>query len=345
MKMAMAVRVFYLSLLIWIGVVSGAHAALERLSDQELSAVEGQALFTSQYVGDGQSGNDNAGISFYRMNLNANVAFNMNINKLQMGCGGVNGVGACDIDISQVSMMGDNGSGGAGAAATSDFSLQNPYVELAIKNDSSPANREVVGFRIGAHQANGFMSMGTINTMSGFMNTNMSGTLTIKVCSLSANSDRTGCGFASFVEGTINGTFNQTTGVSGSRLSSITVNPLTAHVTVLGAAMTVNSIVNETLSNVHGIDVNSPDFYFSFQKQALNWQHLSDGTFPATGVETAQKGWWMGIPSVTMANLNTTTYIGAFEAIGGIFGYQPVINNPNLGQVQAVNCFGGRTFC
>ena len=42
----------------------------------------------------------------------------------------------------------------------SAFELARPYVELAIKNDSSRTRREVVGIKIGAQKINGAIRMG-----------------------------------------------------------------------------------------------------------------------------------------------------------------------------------------
>ena len=69
--------------------------SMQSLSDQELSAVSGQALLTLQYL-QGTSQTDSTGttynqsnIGFYKLGLEAEMELNANINKLALGCGGI----------------------------------------------------------------------------------------------------------------------------------------------------------------------------------------------------------------------------------------------------------------
>lgn len=80
---------------------------LHSLSDSEMSATTGQSLFTLQYLAPGDTGNtytaSTGNIGFYTLGMEAEVSLNANIKTMQLGCGGVNGDGACDIDAQNVS--------------------------------------------------------------------------------------------------------------------------------------------------------------------------------------------------------------------------------------------------
>lgn len=164
-----------------------AASALMPLNDAELSNATGQALLISDYIAPSGIGvtdpNTQMPIGFYRMGLDATVEANVNINKLQLGCGGFNNnikVG-CDIDLDFVSMMGLNKTGStqptsgqkdatggdnynkdAGAPVTSDFLMKRPYVAIAVANPDDPAKREVVGFEFGAESVTGYMGIGRV---------------------------------------------------------------------------------------------------------------------------------------------------------------------------------------
>lgn len=155
-----------LSLLLAFG--SSGVSAMTEMQDEELSSVTGQALIQmGQTVDVGQN------INFYKAGLDAEVELNMNIDKLQLGCGGVNGPG-CDIDIDNLSLSGNTWVNGR---PESDAILTRPFVEFAIKNDSSKTLREVVGIRLSAEQATGLLTAGVentatpngINSLSGYM--------------------------------------------------------------------------------------------------------------------------------------------------------------------------------
>ncbi|MDC9612178.1 hypothetical protein, partial [Pseudoalteromonas sp. GABNS16H] len=69
---------------------SQAVQAMVELKDEQLADVTGQALlqmnkeFTNGYT-------------FYKAGLDAELRLNMNIDKLQLGCGGINGTDGCDL--------------------------------------------------------------------------------------------------------------------------------------------------------------------------------------------------------------------------------------------------------
>lgn len=164
-------------------------SALQELNDSALSSVAGQALFFSDKIGpNALTGAGGAGSStdftFYRVGLDVDMDFNLNIDKLQLGCGGSNEnilANSCDIDMDYVRFMGRNGTA-PGAAVTSDFVVRRPYIELVMKEDSSKANREVVGFKIGFESADGALSIGR-QYANGEVNLENGGT-----CSTAANS-------------------------------------------------------------------------------------------------------------------------------------------------------------
>jgi hypothetical protein len=146
-------------------------ADLVPLDDTEMDDSHAQGLFWSDKI----AGNELASPSpfstpftFYRVGLDAEMAMNLNISKLQLGCGGINdylsAYAGCDIDIDYTSLMGRSGS--VPGNPLSAFVLRRPYMEFAIKNDGT-ANREIVGIKIGAESADGAMSVGrryTTNT-------------------------------------------------------------------------------------------------------------------------------------------------------------------------------------
>lgn len=175
-----------------------AASSLKSLGDEEMRSSTGQALL---YMGttDGSSlGGDYNNFKYYKMGFQADIEANLNIKTLQLGCGGVNGAGACDIDIENLSLTGVpthvkndgtpqwnySGAQGVNERAASSAELRNPFVEFAIKNPDSSALREVVGVRLSAEGIKGYMTAGTyndqpgdernqggINTFSGFITT------------------------------------------------------------------------------------------------------------------------------------------------------------------------------
>ena len=150
---------------------------LQALSDQELSDVNGQALLSLSYISPTDAENKMAGngVGFYKLGMEADVKLNANIRSLQLGCGGINGAGNCDIDIDNLSLSGvsDTRDGRASSSAV----LTNPFVEFAIKNPNSSSTREVVGLRLSAEKVLGLLTMGEensdkpngINSLSGYL--------------------------------------------------------------------------------------------------------------------------------------------------------------------------------
>ena len=168
---------------------SSAYAAstLVPMSDSELSATRGQALMSMSYIAPTDSANleklrdNNSNVGFYKLGLDADLELNANIKRLQLGCGGANGAGACDIDIDNLSLSGlsDTNDGRASSSAK----LTNPFIEFAIKNPNSASTREVAGVRLSAESIQGLLTFGSentatkngINSFSGYMVTQATG--------------------------------------------------------------------------------------------------------------------------------------------------------------------------
>ena len=168
-----------LSLLGFACLSATVHAQLVPMEDDALSQVLAQdgSLFLSDHIGPNALANapsdGSANFDFYRMGLDVKLNLNANIAKFQLGCGGVNDLlttsAPCDIDIDYLSFMGVNNDGDFPSldGPESAFELIRPYVELAIKNDSTATLREVAGIKIGGQRINGALSIGRDYTGSG----------------------------------------------------------------------------------------------------------------------------------------------------------------------------------
>jgi hypothetical protein len=167
-------------------------AALQPLTDQQLSETTGQALMSLTYTAPTDANNleykrDGGAINigFYKLGLEADLELNANIKKLQLGCGGVNGAGGCDIDIDNLSLSGLGNSATSNTSSDSDRAarvgssavLTNPFIQFAIKNPSSASTREIVGINLSSEKAVGLLTFGQentntkngINSLSGYM--------------------------------------------------------------------------------------------------------------------------------------------------------------------------------
>lgn len=165
---------------------------LVEMTDQQLSETTGQALMSLTYLSPTDSANLEANrdggaknIGFYKLGMEAELELNANIRKLQLGCGGVNGAGACDIDIDYLSLSGGKLDSNGNLLdmtnderASSSAKLTNPFIEFAIKNPNQASTREVVGLRLSSEKALGMITFGLenaegvksgINSLSGYM--------------------------------------------------------------------------------------------------------------------------------------------------------------------------------
>jgi hypothetical protein len=162
--------------------------ALQVLSDDELSNSTGQALLSLTYSAPSGSGTGATAsdYGFYKLGIQGILNLNANIKNLNLGCDGADGTGACDIKASNVSfgcitnasnicipVSGTNTNTGvsstAGRTGMKDFTLTNPFLQLAIKNPTSASTREFMGVRLGAEQTTGPLSFGTLSTFSGYL--------------------------------------------------------------------------------------------------------------------------------------------------------------------------------
>lgn len=153
---------------------------LTSLTDQELAAETGQALFNLSYISPTDStnlmknktinGTSVGSVGFYKLGIEAEMELNANIKNLQLGCGGRNGPDACDIDIKNLALSGlpdsydangnpvfDNG------RPSTSAKLTNPFMEFAIKNPDTASTREVLGFRLSAEKISGLLTAGLLN--------------------------------------------------------------------------------------------------------------------------------------------------------------------------------------
>ena len=155
---------------------------LQTMTDEQLSASVGQALMSLSFITPNDTKNLEANriggdkeVGFYKLGMEAEVELNANIKKLQLGCGGINGAGGCDIDIDNLSLSGISST--RDGRASSSAKLTNPFLEFAIKNPNEASKREVVGFRVSAEKVVGLLTSGVenskqangINTLSGYM--------------------------------------------------------------------------------------------------------------------------------------------------------------------------------
>ena len=190
---------FLLCIAIALAVLFSSAVAMVELTDNELSDVTGQALLQMAKT-PGESGTVSQDLMFYKAGLNVELALNLNIDKLQLGCTGqaINGQ-YCDIDIDHLSLSGRDftvNPDGTSNRAASDAILTRPFFEFAIKNDGTPF-REVTGIRLSAENAFGLLTAGQngpqpngINSLSGYMTTtNITGNATTEATNL-------GCGMA-----------------------------------------------------------------------------------------------------------------------------------------------------
>ncbi|MDQ8935002.1 hypothetical protein [Acinetobacter rudis] len=176
-----------------------ASTPLVELDDEQLAATRGQALLSLSYISpqdqynfEAQRVNGDKSVGFYKLGLEADVALNANVRKLQLGCGGVNGINGCDIDIDNLSLSGlkTDANGKmlpmtSAERASSSAQLSNPFIEFAIKSPDQTSTREVVGLRLSAEKVVGLLTAGSnnteangINSLSGYLKINGYGNAT-----------------------------------------------------------------------------------------------------------------------------------------------------------------------
>lgn len=155
---------------LWLLALTSSAFALQKMPDSELADVTGQALMQ-------MSKENTNGFTFYTAGLDAVLELNMNIQKLQLGCGGANPVNngqRCDLDADNFALgciadSSGNCTFGSGGTQMRDLVMTRPYFQFAIKNDNSKTLREVVGIRLGGEKVEGPMSIGNFNSFSGYL--------------------------------------------------------------------------------------------------------------------------------------------------------------------------------
>lgn len=345
------------------GIFAASASEMTALNDNELAAEAGQALFNASYLSPTATGNSNVNTGFYKLGIEAQLDLNANIKKLQLGCGGVKGPG-CDVDLDNVRFTGIVNPATPDAGPASDFTLINPFFEIAIKDPTNASTREITGFRVGADSVWGILSIGDpgpnpndvnshsgINSISGHLPTIITGgVVPTHICTFAAN-DPTGCGFGGEITST-NSTITVDTPNPGDnrfdlnlqRANRVQLNGIKVK-SLLN--LTINSDLDQSLKFIHnitaGADTNSngkydpgesvKNFGISVQSQDVKWN--TNGQWL-----NAQKGWWMELPESKIQNFTTRD---VYATLGAVFGL--TLQDLNQNQVPVDNCYGGLTFC
>jgi hypothetical protein len=346
-----------------------AWAEMAGMDDESLDGVMAQAsLFAVDYIPPG-GGNPNANIGFYRLSLDAEMELNANIKNLSLGCGGVKGAGVCDLNIDNVRLTGSTATSASDSGPGTSAILTRPYFEFAIRNPGTAATREIVGIRFGSEQTLGKMTMGEnpdvnnpnddtgINSFSGDMNAVILNASMTDICArvifcLAATATLDPYDYAALHGGNpLIFNRSQVTGCGSTdypgNVNCMFFDGLVAHASLFG--LTLDSRLTEDLRFVHDLAITDSfgnavrGFNLSVQKEALRWQKVDGLTNPWATV-AAQQGWWMSIPQVTIENLVITQTIEV-DGLGALFGQPAVLQNVDLGQRPADNCYGALQFC
>lgn len=348
-------------------------SAMEEMSDVALAENSGQGLLVADKI-QGIAGSNH---TFYRMALNAELGMNASIDRLQLGCGGFNDAvvaNACDIDIDYVTLMGrapgggQSGAPGAGDPATSQFIMTRPYIEIAVKNDDDPTRREIIGFKLGAAQADGYMGLGRytapgspgasasctaategagafychqgINRLSGYMKNYMTGEAFGCFGLFGCDPD------ANIYNQYRVATFEGELVMWGTRLNRIqvTLAAQTDPAATLGLSLSSDSFANQSLRFIHGQSINgsdaeflADDFFQSFQREPVRYPTYNK---TAAYSNTANPGWWMNIPVARLDGLKAYNVTASLGSLAGI-----ALDDPDIGQRPPDNCFGALKFC
>lgn len=370
--------------------MSLAHADLTTLSDQQMAAETGQALFSLGYIAPGANNNPSTDTGFYKLGMQAQLDINTNIRRLRLGCDTpTSGGTACDIDVSHIALTGivplpdKYGKGASGAGVPSDFTLNNPFIELAIKSPTNAAQRRLIGFRLGAESAWGMFSAGLpprnsageipadnlsviekpgnhtgVTSISGHLNVEIrNAKIPTYICSLllgGANSDYSGCKLGGGLyagDSTVNSD-KPKAGDNRYDLNLKRVNrielPLVAE--AVGGLLGIGGKLNEDLRFLHLIYVGSDpngnrrydrgegesNFSLSAQSENLQWRVGTTSEW-----RTAQKGWWIDLPTVTLRDFKSrAVYATVDKAVTGL-----ALKDVSMNQVPVNNCYGSLFYC
>lgn len=330
---------------------------LVQMTDDELANTQGQALMNITRTNDA-----NQGLSFYRLGMEAEIAINANIKKLQLGCGGSKGEG-CDIDIDNVALTGITTSDAQAAGVNTDFKLTNPFVEFAITDADKASTRSITGFRLGALKALGMMSLGSnsdtlslsddtgINSLSGDIGARVTNA-TIKDLNISVLGANLLTADAKVDNYSTTLIANRDTKFSLTGLRAVATLNLFWPFNSIPLTLTNANVLDIPYKTVHRLQVSdlngnpTSGAYLSLQSRDISWQNIDTKQWNAV---SAKKGWWLSIPDTQFKDLNidgSGTSISVTAAIGGIVFGAPV-NLPalDLGQKPVNNCYGALKFC
>lgn len=283
------------------------------MDEGEMAAINARgALFAADKIlGDTGSSSTYDDFTYYRMAMDVELAMNMNIDRMRLGCGGSNDQlytaggngGVCDISLDYVSFMGRSGNA-PGAAVTSDFILNRPYIELAIKNDGTRNQREVVGVKIGFKSTDGMLSIGRtykdsqvnvenssacsggptgrdkdchsgVESLSGYMRLEASGNAHIYA---TAGNDADACfGNTSRTDDPCGSADTLYKSVWGTRMTDLLLYDVPLKLYNKNGTLlpdTGQADIYESLRFVHQIVLDksqTKDFFFSFQRERVDW--------------------------------------------------------------------------
>ncbi len=359
-------------------------AAIKEMDDESLSFETGQgSLFVVDKVlpnslaGAGGAGS-NTDFTYYRMGLDVQLGMNMNIDRLRLGCGGSNDAidaGVCDIDMEYVRFMGRCTTGGCGQTSTdgfkiagsgnavsSDFTLTRPYVEIAVRNDANPAQREVAGFKIGAQTADGFVGVGYgtgtshvgINSISGYLNA----TISVYLSFTSGLGGGSTCIGAPTGRAPCNGLTNynapaaRTTGTRQRRLQTPSLPLENLHgaggLLSLFSGSDIRANLDVDLKFLHGFQlINTSDFFLSLQRESIRYPNYAKTGYAVA----ANTGWWMNVPKADLLDITPPSVdLGCpgFLCTGllSAFGDPGLrVSNVDIGSRAPDNCHGTTAFC
>ena len=295
--------------IVMLGILAPLQASsMTSIDDQGLSDITGQngSLFLSDHIGPNElagagSANTHANFDFYRMGMDVKLNLNLNIAKFQLGCGGVNDLlttsPACDLDIDYLSFMGINPAGTLPSTdgADSMFELLRPYVELAIKNDNSTTQREVVGLKIGGQRINGALSIGRDYTgVGGYgVETNLTNQENGGACNPSAT---TGSSVLNCHSG-----INSVSGFLALELSAA----IRARANILGFTADLNTCFGRMTPSQFGCNSGTTPFFVDAGGTRLNTLHVAAAKLNIDNINL-NCAWWnfaVCLPAQGLANV------------------------------------------
>lgn len=256
--------------IVLVAAISGAHAEMEPMSDQEMGDVTGQSMLGLDVA-------QTAEADFTRYTIGLEADFQMNMEELAVG---EDASGAADVAVRQLAFGHIARQGGVqfdgndyAAGEIVPFIGRDPYLELAEDNGN------VVGFRMGFTESRGTLS-GDISALTG--------RLGIELEDSQGNLQQ---GELLQADGTANNQRATHYGLSGSADCSAGVDC---------AALSALQTLEIGDRNAGGSAAFTNDFFISFQNKALEWQ-TPDGT----GTVQADPGVFLNIPTAMRKDLSS----------------------------------------